>query len=98
MRRREFITLLGGAAAAVWPRAARAQREQKRRVAMLMGGLTSGDAGGQAEVGAFEDGLRELGWSLGQNIELVYRWPGAELDQLSAPANEIAAMRPDLVV
>ena len=98
MRRREFITLLGGAAAAVWPRAARAQREQKRRVAVLMGGLASGDAGGRAEAGAFEEGLRELGWIPGQNIELAYRWPGAELDQLSAPANEIAAMRPDLVV
>jgi putative ABC transport system substrate-binding protein len=98
MRRRDFITLLGSAAAAVWPRAAPAQREQKRRVAVLMGGLASGDAGGQAEARAFEDGLRERGWIVGQNIELDYRWPGAELGQLSAPANEIAAMRPDLVV
>jgi putative ABC transport system substrate-binding protein len=98
MRRRDFITLLGSAAAAVWPRAAPAQREQKRRVAVLMGGLVSGDAGGQAEARAFEDGLRERGWIVGQNIELDYRWPGAELGQLSAPANDIAAMRPDLVV
>jgi putative ABC transport system substrate-binding protein len=98
MRRRDFITLLGSAAAAVWPRAAPAQREQKRRVAVLMGGLASGDAGGQAEARAFEDGLRERGWIVGQNIELDYRWPGAELGQLSAPANDIAAMRPDLVV
>jgi putative ABC transport system substrate-binding protein len=100
MRRREFITLLGGAVATpLLSLTARAQqREQKRRVAVLMGGLASGDAGGQAEVGAFEDGLRELGWIPGQNIELDYRWPGAELDQLSAPANEIVAMRPDLVV
>jgi putative tryptophan/tyrosine transport system substrate-binding protein len=100
MRRREFITLLGGAVATplLSLTARPQQREQKRRVAVLMGGLASGDAGGQAEAGALEDGLRQLGWILGQNIELDYRWPGAELDQLSAPANELAAMRPDLVV
>jgi putative ABC transport system substrate-binding protein len=98
VRRREFITLLSGAVAA-WPRAAFAQpREQKRRVAVLMGGLMSGDPGGQAEAAALEDGLIERGWKLGGNIELNYRWPGAELDQVSVAANEIAAMRPDLVV
>lgn len=96
MRRREFITLVSSAVAA-WPRAAFAQpREQKRRVAVLMGGLTSGDPGGQAEAAALEDGLTELGWKLGGNIELNYHWPG--LDQVSVAANEIAAMRPDLVV
>ena len=62
MRRREFIALLGGMAAAAGPRAARAQREQKRRVAVLMGGLLSGDANGQAEAGALENALQELGW------------------------------------
>jgi putative ABC transport system substrate-binding protein len=98
VRRREFITLLSGAVAA-WPRAAFAQpREQKRRVAVLMGGLVSGDPGGQAETAAFEEGLIERGWKLGGNIELIYHWPGAELDQVSVAANEIAAMRPDLVV
>jgi putative ABC transport system substrate-binding protein len=98
MKRREFITLLGGAAAAC-PLAARAQqRDQKRRVAVLMGGLMQGDAGGQTEVAAFEAGLKELGWKPGDNIEIDYRWPGAELDQVRAAANEIAATRPDLVV
>jgi putative tryptophan/tyrosine transport system substrate-binding protein len=97
MHRREFIALFCGAAAA-WPRAARAQREQKRRVAVLMGGLLSGDANGQAEAGALEDALQELGWRQGGNIELGYRWPGAELDAVREAANEIAASRPDLVV
>src|SRR6516164_1429819 len=98
MRRREFITLIGGAVGA-WPPVARAkQRERKRRVAVLMGGLLSGDLGGQAEAAALEAGLTELGWKLGSNIELEYRWPGAELDQVSVAANEIVAMRPDLVV
>jgi len=97
MRRREAIFALGGAAA--WPLVVRAQqREQNRRVAALMGGLTEGDAGGQAEVAAFEGGLKELGWKPGGNIDLDYYWPGAALDKVSVAANEIAAMRPDLVV
>ena len=63
-----------------------------------MGGLLSGDANGQAEAGALEDALQELGWRQGGNIELTYRWPGAELDSVRAAASEIAASRPDLVV
>ena len=97
MRRRDFISLLGSATA-TWPLAARAQREQKRRVAVLMGGLVSGDANGQAEAGALDEALHELGWRQGGNIELTYRWPGAELDAVRAAANEIAASHPDLVV
>jgi putative ABC transport system substrate-binding protein len=97
MRRREFIGLLGGAALTGLP-AARAQREQKRRVAVLMGGLLSGDANGQAEAGALEDTLQERGWRQGGNMELSYRWPGAELDSVRAAAGEIAASHPDLVV
>src|SRR6516164_2013839 len=83
MRRRDFIKGIAGSTIA-WPLAAGAQqREQKRRVAVLMGGLTSGEAAGQAEVDAFEEGLKEIGWKLGSNIELDYRWPGAELAQVS---------------
>ena len=97
MRRRDFIKGIVGSATA-WPLTTRAQsREQKRRVAVLMGGLLSGDLGGQAEAAALEAGLTELGWKLGSNIELDYRWPGAELAQVSIAANEIVAMRPDLV-
>ena len=96
MRRRDFICLAGSAVAA-WPLTARAQRH-KRRVAMLMGGLFSGDAGGQAEASAFEDGLTELGWKLGDTIELSYHWPGAEVGSMRAAASEIAVTRPDLVI
>jgi putative ABC transport system substrate-binding protein len=93
------MLLLGGAVAAAWPLAARAQqREQKRRVAVLMGGVLSGDANGQAEAAALNDALRELGWRQGGNIELTYRWPGAELDAVRAAASEFAASHPDLVV
>src|ERR1700675_923839 len=97
MRRREFISLIGGAAAS-WPLAARAQREQKPRVAVLMGGLLSSDAHGEAVAGALEDGVQERGWRQGGSIELSYRWPGAELDAVRAAAGEVAASRPDLVV
>jgi putative tryptophan/tyrosine transport system substrate-binding protein len=98
MRRRDFIKGIAGSTIA-WPLAAAAQqRGQKRRVAVLMGGLTRGEADGQAEVDAFEEGLKGIGWKLGGNIELDYRWPGAELAQVSVAANEIVAMRPDLVV
>src|SRR5579862_7624315 len=98
MRRRDFITLIAGSAVA-GPLAAQAQpREQKRRVAVLMGGLLPNDPAGQAEVAALESGLTELGWKQGGNIELTYRWPGAELDQVTIAANEIVAMRPDVVV
>src|SRR5262249_39570184 len=98
MRRRDFIKVVAGSVAA-WPLVARAQRpERKRRVAVLMGGLSPGDPGGLAEAAALEDGLTELGWKPGGNIELDYHWPGVEGVQASVAANEIVAMRPDLVV
>src|SRR3974377_1249090 len=98
MRRRDFIKGIVGSPPP-GPLRTRAQsRERKRRVAVLMGGLLSDDLRGQAEAAALEAGLTELGWKVGGNIELEYRWPGAELDQVSIPANEIFSMGPDLVV
>jgi putative ABC transport system substrate-binding protein len=97
MRRRDFIAL--PAMAVIWSTSASAQqRDKKRRVAVLLGGLVRGDPSGQAEVAAFEDGLRQLGWKPGGNIELDYHWPGAEVAQVLAAAKEIGASRPDLVV
>jgi hypothetical protein len=73
MRRREFITLLGGVAAA-WPLAARAQQgDGMRRIGVLMGSAES-DQEGQARVAAFREGLRKLGWAEGRNIQIDYRW------------------------
>jgi putative ABC transport system substrate-binding protein len=75
MRRREFITLLGGAAA--WPLAARAQQpEQMRRIGVLTN-LVADDPEAQARVGAFLQGLQELGWAVGRNMRIEYRWGGA---------------------
>ena len=98
MRRRECITLLGSGAATLPLAALAQQRNEKQQVAVLMGGLAFGEADGQAETAAFEDGLKELGWKSGDNINLDYRWPGAELSQVTVAANEIVNMRPNLVV
>ena len=97
MRRREFIALLISVTAL--PLAAGAQQhEQMRRVAVLLGGLEFGDASGQTEIAAFEEGLKKLGWTPGQNIDLDYHWPGAQIARVRAVADEIVASRPNLVL
>jgi len=74
VKRRAFIALLGGAAAA-WPLAARAQQaDQMRRIGVLMG-RAAGDSEGQKQAAALRRGLEELGWSPGRNLEIDYRWP-----------------------
>ena len=95
-KRREFITLLGGAAAA-WPVAARAQQsERMRRIGVLMG-LVAGDPEAQSRVVAFENGLRELGWVKGRNLSTKYRWAG-DGSVLRDLAAELLAMGPDLIL
>jgi putative ABC transport system substrate-binding protein len=95
MRRREFITLLGGAAA--WPLAARAQQpERMRRIGVLIG-LLEGDPEGQERLGAFRKGLLELGWVQGRNIQIEYRWAGADTSRLQAYAAELVALKPDVI-
>jgi putative ABC transport system substrate-binding protein len=97
MRRREFITLLGGTAA--WPLAAAAQQpERMRRIGVLMAHAES-DPEFQAYVSAFREGLQKLGWMEGRNIQLDFRWGAlddAELRQRSA--TELIALKPDLIV
>jgi putative ABC transport system substrate-binding protein len=98
MRRREFITLLGGAAAA-WPLAARAQQaEQIRRVGVLMG-VPANDPGGLSEVAALKQGLQELGWIDGRNLDIKYSWSGGESDLIQASAKElVGGLRCDVLV
>jgi len=94
--RREFITLVGGAAAA-WPLAARAQQpERMRRIGLLMG--TADDREGQARVTALKQGLQELGWTEGRNIQIETRFGGADADRTRAHAAELVALAPDLIV
>src|SRR6266508_4648941 len=94
MRRREFITLIGGAAAA-WPLAVPAQTKQMRRIGVLMG-LTAGDPEAQSRVVAFESSLRDMGWVKGRNLSIEYRWAG-DGNLLRDHAAELLAMAPDLI-
>ena len=98
MKRREFITLIGGAAAA-WPLAARAQQtDQVRRIGFLTGGSSERDAEWQAFVAAFKEGLQKLGWTEGHNVRIELRWPGADADRRRAYAAELVNLKPDVIV
>ena len=95
MKRREFITLLGGAAVA-WPLAARAQQSERvRRIGVLMY-LAADDAEGQARLAAFTQALKQLGWSDGGNLRIDTRW--ATADDIRRHAAELAALAPDVLV
>jgi putative tryptophan/tyrosine transport system substrate-binding protein len=97
MRRREFITLLGGAAAA-WPLAARAQQgERMRRLGVLIN-LTADDPEGHARITAFAQGLQEAGWTTGRNVRIDYRWGGAGADAMAKYAAELVALAPDVIL
>ena len=97
MRRREFITLLGGAAAAL-PLAARAQQsERMRRVGVLMN-FTSDDPVSQDRLAAFVQGLQELGWTVGRNLQVDYRWGAGNVERYRTFAAELVALTPDVLV
>src|SRR5260221_14367356 len=98
MRRREFILALGGAAAALLrPLAARAQQaERVRRIGLLMG--AADDREGQARVAALKQGLQELGWTDGRNIQIETRFAGADGDRIRAHVAELVALVPDVIV
>jgi putative tryptophan/tyrosine transport system substrate-binding protein len=96
VRRREFITLLGGTAA-TWPLAARAQqRERIRRVGVLIN-LATDDTEAQARFGAFLQGLQEFGWSIGRNLRVETRFT-ADNSKLPRYADELVALEPDVIV
>src|SRR5262245_30737563 len=97
MKRREFVTLLGGAAA--WPVAARAQqRERSRRIGVLMGAFAESDREGQIFVAAFREGLQKSGWTEGRNIRIDTRWVAGETEGMQRLAKELVALQPDLIV
>jgi putative tryptophan/tyrosine transport system substrate-binding protein len=94
--RREFITLLGGAAA--WPLAARAQQaETMRRVGVLMS-LAAGDKQAQARLAVFLQGLQELGWTDGRNVRIDIRWGTGDVDRNRRHAAELVALAPDVIL
>jgi putative tryptophan/tyrosine transport system substrate-binding protein len=96
MRRREFMTVLGGAAIG-WPLAARAQGERMRRIGVLMG-IAESDPARQSFEAAFTEALQELGWSSGRNIRIEYRWGAGDAERIRDFARELVEMQLDLIV
>jgi putative tryptophan/tyrosine transport system substrate-binding protein len=95
MKRRTFITLLGGAAA--WPLAARAQQgERVRRIGVLTG--LADDADTQAHMEAFLQGLAQLGWTEGRNLRIDTRWTAGDADRGRRYAAELVALAPDVIL
>jgi putative ABC transport system substrate-binding protein len=95
--RRQFITLLGSAAAA-WPLAARAQQaERMRRIGVFMS-LAADDKQAQARLAAFLQGLQELGWTDGRNVRIDIRWGAGDADRNRRHAAELVALAPDVIL
>ncbi len=97
MRRREFITLVGSAAA-TWPLAARAQQSDRMRLIGVLMGLAESDHEAQSWVAAFQEELRKLGWTEGRNIEIDTRWATADVESMKRLAKELAALQPDFIL
>ena len=97
MRRREFVSLLGSAAAA-WPLVAQAQQpERMRRIGVLMN-VAADNPEGQARMSAFARGLQELGWTDGHNMRLDVRWGAGEADRIRRYVSELLALSPDVIL
>src|SRR4029453_1595421 len=97
MRRREFITLLCGAAAA-WPLAVLAQQpDRMRRIGVLMG-FPESDSQAQSYIAAFQDRLQKLGWTDGRNIQIDTRWVAFDAESRQRFAKELIALQPDLIL
>jgi putative ABC transport system substrate-binding protein len=97
MKRREFITLLGGAAAA-WPLAARAQQpERMHRIGVLLPAAAD-DAIFQARLAAFHQALALLGWIIGRNVRIDTRWATTNRAEIQRQAAELAALAPDVIL
>jgi ABC-type uncharacterized transport system substrate-binding protein len=97
MKRRAFITLLGGGAAAL-PLLARAQRVQRQRQIGVLLGLAESDAEGRARLGAFVQALQQLGWTDGENVQIVVRYTEGDPDLARARAAELVALAPDVIL
>jgi putative tryptophan/tyrosine transport system substrate-binding protein len=96
MRRRDFITLLGGAAVA-WPLPARAQQpDRMRRVGVLMN-LAESDPESQSRIAAFREGLAKLGWAEGRDVQIDYRWFAGDPDRARAYAAELVKLKPEVI-
>jgi len=96
MRRRDFITLIGGAAA--WPLAARAQQgERMRRIGVLMN-TSASDPESKVRIAAFQQGMETLGWTVGRNVQIDYRWGLGDVERSRAAAAELLSLAPDVIL
>ena len=96
LKRREFITLLGGAVA--WPLAARAQqRDRVRRIGVLMWGEEN-DSVPKTFVSAFIQSLADLGWADGRNVRMELRYGGVDINRIRALAQELVGLQPDIIL
>ena len=100
MKRREFITLVGGAASPVlWPLGARAQQPERMRLIGVLMGYAENDSEGQAQIAAFRDGLQKLGWMEGRNTRIDTRWATpADAAAMQRFAKELVALQPDVIL
>jgi putative ABC transport system substrate-binding protein len=97
IKRREFVSLLGGATVA-WPFVALAQKpDRMRRIGVLMS-LGENDSEGMAQLSGFTQGLADLGWSDGSNLRMDVRWGGGDVNKIRTFAKELVAMRPDVIL
>jgi putative tryptophan/tyrosine transport system substrate-binding protein len=97
MRRREFITLVGGAAAG-WPLVARAQQAERARLIGILEGVSADTPGAKARYTAFLEGLQQLGWTPGRNVQIEVRWGGGDEAATRNNAAELVALAPDVLV
>ena len=96
IQRRDFITLLGGAA--VWPLAARAQQgDRVRRIGVLMS-LDENDPAATPRVSAFTQVLADLGWTAGRNVRMDLRWAGGDINRIEALGQELVGEQPDIIL
>src|SRR5215471_6929254 len=96
MRRREFIALVGGAAA--WPVSLRAQQPERVRRIGALSGIAADDPESRMRVAAFVDTLQQLGWSNGKNVLIDHRWGNGDFENIRTQAAELVALAPDVIV
>jgi putative ABC transport system substrate-binding protein len=96
IRRRDFITLLGGAAA--WPLASRAQQGNRVRRIGWLSARDENDPVGKTYVSTFIQSLADLGWNDGRNVRMDLRWPGPDTNRIQAFAQELVGLKPDIIV
>jgi putative ABC transport system substrate-binding protein len=97
MRRRDFVTLLGGVAAA-WPHIARAQQSERVRVVGFLSGISADLPMAKAQETAFLEGLQQLGWAPGRDVRIEFRWSGGDEAKARKQAAELIALAPDVIV